>query len=501
MNGSTKTLITCALVALLAGGGGAFAATGLMQAGNVRAGSALQGCLDASAGTLELSSAGGACGSGTVPVVWQTSDAAAGKPGAPGEKGDTGKPGANGRPGEAGKAGESGVPGSAGAPGAAGTPGSAGAPGRTGATGSTGQAGAPGAAGKNGAPGQAGKDGAPGRTGAPGAKGDTGDPGAQGIQGEKGDPGVAGAPGAKGDKGDPGAQGVQGIQGVKGDTGDTPWATVGEWSAAVTYTAGPPASLVTYQGSTYVAARSSVAAAPAVSSSDWILVAAAGAKGDKGDKGDTGEQGLQGAQGIQGVQGAIGLTGAVGAPGAAGQNGVTPWTFRGAFDPIAVYSGTAPASVVTYQGSTYIATRPGAFSALLPTDTSAWAVLAAVGATGATGATGPAGPQGVPGARGPAGNSLLSDFFGQNTGNGQPGRGSGDCVMGEVYLSAANRTDGVPAKGQLMSIQQNPALYSLIGNTYGGDGRVNFQLPDLRAVAPNNMSYFICDMGIFPSYQ
>ncbi|PIJ54989.1 hypothetical protein BMH30_01890, partial [Leucobacter sp. OLES1] len=156
MNGSTKTLITCALVALLAGGGGAFAATGLMQANSVRAGAALQGCLDASEGTLELSSAGGACGSGTVPVVWQTSEAEAGKAGAAGEKGDAGKPGPTGKPGEAGKAGESGTPGATGTPGVAGTPGSTGAPGAPGRIGATGRTGTPGAAGKDGAPGQAG---------------------------------------------------------------------------------------------------------------------------------------------------------------------------------------------------------------------------------------------------------------------------------------------------------------------------------------------------------
>src|SRR5919112_5259270 len=34
--------------------------------------------------------------------------------------------------------------------------------------------------------------------------------------------------------------------------------------------------------------------------------------------------------------------------------------------------------------------------------------------------------------------------------------------------------------GQLLPINQNQALFSLIGTTYGGDGRVNFALPDLR---------------------
>src|SRR5438270_1703144 len=38
--------------------------------------------------------------------------------------------------------------------------------------------------------------------------------------------------------------------------------------------------------------------------------------------------------------------------------------------------------------------------------------------------------------------------------------------------------------GQLLPINQNQALFSLLGTTYGGDGRVNFGLPDLRGRAP-----------------
>jgi len=34
--------------------------------------------------------------------------------------------------------------------------------------------------------------------------------------------------------------------------------------------------------------------------------------------------------------------------------------------------------------------------------------------------------------------------------------------------------------GQLLPINQNQALFSLLGTTYGGDGRLNFGLPDLR---------------------
>lgn len=38
--------------------------------------------------------------------------------------------------------------------------------------------------------------------------------------------------------------------------------------------------------------------------------------------------------------------------------------------------------------------------------------------------------------------------------------------------------------GQLMPIAQNTALFSIIGTTYGGDGRTTFALPDLRSRAP-----------------
>lgn len=38
--------------------------------------------------------------------------------------------------------------------------------------------------------------------------------------------------------------------------------------------------------------------------------------------------------------------------------------------------------------------------------------------------------------------------------------------------------------GQLLPINQNQALFSLLGTTYGGDGRVNFALPDLRSRTP-----------------
>jgi microcystin-dependent protein len=41
--------------------------------------------------------------------------------------------------------------------------------------------------------------------------------------------------------------------------------------------------------------------------------------------------------------------------------------------------------------------------------------------------------------------------------------------------------------GQLLPINQNQALFSLLGTTFGGDGRVNFGLPDLRGRIPTHV--------------
>ena len=41
--------------------------------------------------------------------------------------------------------------------------------------------------------------------------------------------------------------------------------------------------------------------------------------------------------------------------------------------------------------------------------------------------------------------------------------------------------------GQLLPINQNVALFSVLGTTYGGDGQVTFALPDLRGRAANSL--------------
>jgi len=57
-----------------------------------------------------------------------------------------------------------------------------------------------------------------------------------------------------------------------------------------------------------------------------------------------------------------------------------------------------------------------------------------------------------------------------------------EAFIGEVRLVAFNFTPRgwADCNGQLLPISQNAALFSLLGTTYGGDGRTTFAVPDLR---------------------
>jgi Phage Tail Collar Domain/Collagen triple helix repeat (20 copies) len=136
------------------------------------------------------------------------------------------------------------------------------------------------------------------------------------------------------------------------------------------------------------------------------------------------------------------------------------------------------------------------------------------GATGATGPQGLPGPQGAPGLKGdpglpgpqgltgpqgPKGDSGGQDpRFGTNTIPRFEGMGA-PCTIGEILLTAGVVVNGLIADGRLMAINQNTALFSVLGTYYGGDGQTNFRLPDLRNVAPNGLTYSICVIGVFPS--
>lgn len=61
-----------------------------------------------------------------------------------------------------------------------------------------------------------------------------------------------------------------------------------------------------------------------------------------------------------------------------------------------------------------------------------------------------------------------------------------DQYLGEIRMFGGNfaPTGWALCNGQLVSISQNAALFSILGTTFGGDGVQTFGLPDLRGRAP-----------------
>ena len=75
---------------------------------------------------------------------------------------------------------------------------------------------------------------------------------------------------------------------------------------------------------------------------------------------------------------------------------------------------------------------------------------------------------------------LLLCFSFSNTANAQ------EPYLGQISMFAGNFAPRGWAycDGQLLPINSNQALFSILGTTYGGDGRTTFALPDLRGRAP-----------------
>jgi microcystin-dependent protein len=61
-----------------------------------------------------------------------------------------------------------------------------------------------------------------------------------------------------------------------------------------------------------------------------------------------------------------------------------------------------------------------------------------------------------------------------------------DLFLGNIILVGFNFAPRgtLPCDGRLLAIQQNAALFSLLGTQYGGNGTTNFALPDLRGRVP-----------------
>jgi hypothetical protein len=80
------------------------------------------------------------------------------------------------------------------------------------------------------------------------------------------------------------------------------------------------------------------------------------------------------------------------------------------------------------------------------------------------------------------------------------GTPTGECMLGEVRLFAGTRAPNgwAWADGELVPVQGNTNLFSVIGTQYGGDGQSTFALPDMRGIEPAGARYMVCHTGVFP---
>ena len=66
-----------------------------------------------------------------------------------------------------------------------------------------------------------------------------------------------------------------------------------------------------------------------------------------------------------------------------------------------------------------------------------------------------------------------------------------DGLLGEIRIFATDDVpdNWVPCDGRTINIRDNPALFSLLGIMYGGNGTSTYALPDLRARIPIGVSW------------
>ncbi|WP_375579649.1 tail fiber protein [Marivirga tractuosa] len=169
-----------------------------------------------------------------------------------------------------------------------------------------------------------------------------------------------------------------------------------------------------------------------------------------------GPQGEQGPQGETGPQGAIGMQGEVGPQGEQGPQGETgPQGPAGTINDL----GATDGDFITYDGTNWVAID--LISGL------------SVSSTGGNQASNNMQPY------------LTLNYVIALQGV-FPSRSGLDPFLAEVMIFAGNFAPRGWAfcNGQLLPISSYSAVFSLVGTTYGGDGRTTFALPDLRGRAP-----------------
>jgi microcystin-dependent protein len=74
-----------------------------------------------------------------------------------------------------------------------------------------------------------------------------------------------------------------------------------------------------------------------------------------------------------------------------------------------------------------------------------------------------------------------------------------ETFIGTIMMFGGNFAprDWAFCQGQTLSIASNTSLFSILGTTYGGDGRTTFNLPKLESPIPG-AHYIICLNGIYP---
>ena len=81
-----------------------------------------------------------------------------------------------------------------------------------------------------------------------------------------------------------------------------------------------------------------------------------------------------------------------------------------------------------------------------------------------------------------------------------------DPYLGDIELFAFDfaPVNWMACEGQTLNITTNQALFTLLGNKFGGNGATTFCLPDLRNALPMQnmgMHYCIAVQGIYPSHS
>ena len=173
-----------------------------------------------------------------------------------------------------------------------------------------------------------------------------------------------------------------------------------------------------------------------------------GIPGEPGEPGAPGPDGAQGAPGPPGPQGVTGPEGPSGPP----YNGQAPVMVDNNALTIGLNAATAIGDLLTWDGNNWIAKQPD-----------------------------PEQPQTLDNMQPFLSLNYIIALVGTF-----PSRNASDPFIAEIIMFGGNFAPRGWAfcNGQLLAISQNQALFSILGTTYGGNGRTDFALPDLRGRVP-----------------